>query len=79
VAQPLAPPRPNRAKSRGLARPRLGTIDALVPGQETSTMSKLLRGAAAGFGAWKLGGGLIGTILIFVVLWIVLGHFDIFK
>ena len=42
-------------------------------------MSKLLRGAAAGFGAWKLGGGLIGTILIFVLLWIVLGNFDIFK
>lgn len=42
-------------------------------------MSKLLRGAVAGFGAWKLGGGLIGTILLFVLLWLVLGNFDIFK
>ena len=43
------------------------------------TMSKLLRGAVAGFGAWKLGGGLIGTILLFILLWVVLGNFDIFR
>jgi hypothetical protein len=42
-------------------------------------MSKLLRGAAAGFGAWKLGGGLIGTVLVFVLLWWILGHFGIFQ
>jgi hypothetical protein len=42
-------------------------------------MSKLLRGAAAGFGAWKLGGGLIGTILVFVLLWLLLGNFEIFR
>lgn len=42
-------------------------------------MSKLLRGAVAGFGAWKLGGGLIGTVLIFVLLWWVLGYFGIFQ
>jgi len=42
-------------------------------------MSKLLRGAVAGAGAWKLGGGLIGTILLFILLWVVLGNFDIFK
>ena len=44
-------------------------------------MSKLLRGLAAGYGAKKLGGGGCGcgTILIFVVLWYVLGHFGIFK
>ena len=42
-------------------------------------MSKLLRGAVAGAGAWKLGGGVIGTILLFILLWIVLGNFGIFK
>jgi len=42
-------------------------------------MSKLLRGLAAGWGAKKLGGGCISTILIFVVLWFVLGHFRIFQ
>lgn len=42
-------------------------------------MSKLLRGAVAGVGAWKLGGGFLGTILIFIILWLVLGHFDMFK
>ena len=48
-------------------------------GQTDTTMSKLLRGAVAGAGAWKLGGGVIGTILLFVLLWVVLGNFDIFK
>ena len=42
-------------------------------------MSKLLRGGVAGLGAWKLGGGLISTILIFVLLWWILGHFGVFQ
>jgi len=44
-------------------------------------MSKILRGLAAGYGAKKLGGGGCGcgTILIFIILWYVLGHFGIFK
>lgn len=42
-------------------------------------MSKLLRGAAAGFGAWKLGGGLISTVLIFMLLWWLLGRFGVFQ
>lgn len=32
-------------------------------------MSKLVRGGLAGLGAWKLGGGLIGTILVFLLLY----------
>jgi hypothetical protein len=39
-------------------------------------MSKILRGLVAGYGAKKLGGGCFSTILIFVVLWYVLGHCD---
>jgi hypothetical protein len=42
-------------------------------------MSKLLRGLAAGWGAKKLGGGCLSTILIFGVLWYLLGHFEIFR
>jgi hypothetical protein len=42
-------------------------------------MSKLLRGGAAGLGAWKLGGGLVSTVLVFFLLWWVLGHFGIFS
>jgi hypothetical protein len=42
-------------------------------------MSKLLRGLAAGWGAKKLGGGCISTILIFILLWWLLGNFDIFR
>ena len=42
-------------------------------------MSKLLRGLAAGWGAKKLGGGCLSTIIIFVVLWYLLGHIGIFR
>ena len=68
--QPLRSCRPRRTQRTG-ARAKSG--------QTGTTMSKLLRGAVAGAGAWKLGGGFIGTILLFILLWVVLGNFDIFK
>lgn len=37
-------------------------------------MNNLLRGLIAGYGAKKLGGGCLGTVLIFVVIWILLGQ-----
>jgi len=42
-------------------------------------MSKILRGIAAGWGAKKLGGGCLSTILVFLPLWWLLGSFDIFR
>jgi len=42
-------------------------------------MSKLLRGIAAGWGAKKLGGGCFGTIIVFIVVWYLLGHVGIFR
>lgn len=42
-------------------------------------MSKLLRGIVAGWGASKLGGGCISTIIIFLLLWWLLGGFGIFR
>ena len=42
-------------------------------------MSKLLRGVAAGYGAKKLGGGCFSTVLIFIILWWALGHFNLFR
>jgi hypothetical protein len=36
-------------------------------------MNNWLRGLLAGYGAWKLGGGCLSTILIFIVLWYLLG------
>ena len=42
-------------------------------------MSKLLRGLAAGYGAKKLGGGCISTILIFLILWWLLGGIELFR
>jgi hypothetical protein len=35
----------------------------------------LLRGGLAAAGAWKLGGGLISTILVFLLLYWLLGFF----
>ncbi len=42
-------------------------------------MSKLLRALAAGWGAKKLGGGCLTTIIIFLILWWLLGHLEIFQ
>jgi len=38
-------------------------------------MSNLLKGALAGFGAMKLGGGCFGTIIVFVIIFWLLGMF----
>ncbi len=37
-------------------------------------MNKLFRGLIAGYGAKKLGGGCFSTIIIFVIIWMVLGQ-----
>ena len=42
-------------------------------------MSKILRGLAAGWGAKKLGGGCFSTIVIFLILWWLLGGIGIFE
>lgn len=36
-------------------------------------MSRLLKGLAAGYGAKKFGGGCLGTIVVFIVLYWLLG------
>jgi hypothetical protein len=42
-------------------------------------MSKLLRGVVAGYGAKRFGGCGCFGLVIFVVLWWLLGHFRIFQ
>ena len=37
-------------------------------------MNNLFRGLIAGYGAHKLGGGCLSTILIFIVIWVILGQ-----
>lgn len=37
-------------------------------------MNNLFRGLIAGAAAWKLGGGIISTILIFLVVFFLLGY-----
>ncbi|OPZ71459.1 MAG: hypothetical protein BWY83_01139 [bacterium ADurb.Bin478] len=42
-------------------------------------MSKLLRTLVAGWGAHKWGKGCFSTVLIFLILWWLLSHFDMFR
>ena len=42
-------------------------------------LSKVLRGVVAGWGAKKSGCGCIGTIVVFFILWTLLGSFEIFR
>jgi hypothetical protein len=37
-------------------------------------MNNFLRGLLAGAGAWKWGGGCLGTVLVFILLWVLLGQ-----
>lgn len=37
-------------------------------------MNKLIRGLIAGYGAKKLGGGCLGTILLFIIIYYALGQ-----
>jgi hypothetical protein len=62
----------------GCAHAKGVSVEERYPNGET-TMSKLLRGVAAGYGAKKLGGGCFSTVLIFILLWWLLGNFEIFK
>lgn len=38
-------------------------------------MKKIFKGLLAGYGAKKIGGGCIGTIIVFVIIWWLLGKF----
>ncbi len=37
-------------------------------------MNNFFRALIAGYGAKKLGGGCFGTILVFIVIWVILGQ-----
>ncbi len=37
-------------------------------------MNKLFRGLIAGYGAKKLGGGCLGTIVVFIIIYVLLGQ-----
>lgn len=39
-------------------------------------MNKLVRALIAGYGAKKLGGGCLGTIVVFIILYFLLGQLN---
>jgi len=36
-------------------------------------MNNLFRGLLSGYGAYKLGGGCLGTVVMFIIIWVLLG------
>jgi len=39
-------------------------------------MNNLLKGIIAGIGAKKFGGGCLGSIIVFIIIWVALGQCD---
>jgi hypothetical protein len=39
-------------------------------------MNNFWRAIIAGYGAKKLGGGCFGTVLVFILIWVILGQCD---
>jgi hypothetical protein len=37
-------------------------------------MNNLFRGLISGYGAKRLGGGCLGTIVVFIIIWVILGQ-----
>ena len=57
----------------------LGILLAPERGADTrnnisNSLNNLLKGLIAGYGAKKLGGGCLSTIIVFVIIWIALGQ-----
>ena len=46
----------------------------LDPTLRTERMNNLFRGLIAGGAAYKWGGGCFGTVLVFIVIWMLLGQ-----
>ena len=55
--------------------PRLARALDAAPHDERPLMNNLLKTLIAGYGAKKLGGGCISTVLIFIVIFWLLGRF----
>ena len=55
--------------------PRLARASDAAPHDERVLMNNLLKTLIAGYGAKKLGGGCISTVLIFIVIFWLLGRF----
>ena len=51
-----------------------GRLPVALSSVDPYPMNNLFRGLLAGAGAWKLGGGCFSTVLIFILLWVLLGQ-----
>jgi hypothetical protein len=73
------PPSSDQNPPKGRINPWRVTCNARIASFGGGVVSKLLRGAVAGWGATKLGGGCLTTVLVFALLWWLLGNFQIFQ
>lgn len=42
--------------------------------ENSNLMNNFFRAIIAGYGAKKLGGGCLGTIVVFILIWVALGY-----
>jgi len=42
--------------------------------ENSTIMNNFFRAIIAGYGAKKLGGGCLGTIVVFILIWVALGY-----
>ena len=43
-------------------------------GKLIAILNNFLRGLISSYGAYKLGGGCIGTVVVFIIIWVALGY-----
>ena len=63
-----------RDPSARVLQPALGDCRHIEHQEEGTNLKGPMRGVLAGLGAWKLGGGCFSTVLIFIVLFWLLGY-----
>jgi len=69
----------SQSRARGAASLARILLPLRIVAVKGGVLSKVLRGVVAGWGAKKSGCGCIGTIVIFFILWSLLGSFKLFQ
>lgn len=64
----------NERFSKSIINQIIGLILKFTVTLKQTIMNNIFRGLLAGYGAKKLGGGCFGTIIVFIILWVLLGQ-----
>jgi hypothetical protein len=74
VARTADPRMRERSRPHHWVGTMMGDPHKIDPFRSNGNMNNGLRGLLAGAGAWKWGGGCFGTVLVFVIIYVLLGH-----